>query len=60
MLVVHNEKILDFIKYRYSLEDIQRLSAFLSENDVLSLDSDRCQEYSDFDELFSKVPKAFY
>jgi hypothetical protein len=35
MLVFHNEKILDFIKYRYSLEDIQRLSAFLSENLVL-------------------------
>ncbi|MFM6062037.1 MAG: glycoside hydrolase family 15 protein [Microcystis panniformis] len=35
MLVVHNEKILDFIKYRYSLGDLQRLSAFLSENDVL-------------------------
>lgn len=35
MLVVHNEKILDFIKYCYSLEDIQRLSAFLSENHVL-------------------------
>jgi phosphorylase kinase alpha/beta subunit len=36
MLVVHNEKILDFIKYRYSW-DIQRLSAFLSENDVLNI-----------------------
>ncbi len=35
MLVVHNEKILDFIKYRYSLGELQRLSAFLSENDVL-------------------------
>jgi hypothetical protein len=35
MLVVHNEKILDFNKYRYSLGDIQRLSSFLSENYVL-------------------------
>lgn len=29
MLIVHNEKLLDFIKSRYSLTDIQNLSTFL-------------------------------